>query len=32
MAKVVGHVEPSPGRSLMIRIANQYCEFHAADG
>jgi phosphoribosylformylglycinamidine cyclo-ligase len=32
MAKVVGHVEPSPGRSLMIRIANQYCEFHGADG
>jgi phosphoribosylformylglycinamidine cyclo-ligase len=30
-AKVVGHVERSPGRSLAIRVMNQYCEFDAAD-
>jgi hypothetical protein len=30
-AKVVGHVERSPGRSLTICIAGQCYEFDAAD-
>jgi phosphoribosylformylglycinamidine cyclo-ligase len=31
MAKRVGHVEQASGRSLAIRLENQYCEFHAAE-
>jgi phosphoribosylformylglycinamidine cyclo-ligase len=30
-AKVVGHVARSTGRSLAIRVANEWCEFQAAD-